>query len=101
MHAPPPRPDTRTFPHEAPDRFAPDRTTDQHTAVYAAREKDALRPQPTRRLQDTGIPVLVVRGSGSQSHARLVHEHAARDPRPAVLLHVVLPGVRECGMTPH
>ncbi|MFD5565857.1 hypothetical protein [Kitasatospora griseola] len=88
VHAPTSWPDARAFLREAPDWFALDRTAGQTTAVYAACEKDTLRAQLTRWLQDTGIPVLVVRGFGSQSYAQLVRERAARDPRPAALLYV-------------
>ncbi|MFK0142713.1 hypothetical protein [Streptomyces murinus] len=39
-------------------------------------------------LAESGIPVLVVRGFGSQSYVQVVKERPARDPRPAVLLYV-------------
>ncbi|MGW3745582.1 hypothetical protein ACWD62_34695 [Streptomyces sp. NPDC005146] len=52
-------------------------------------------------LADLGIPVLVVRGFSSQSYVDIVRARTARDPRPAVLLYVVLPGLRDCGMTLH
>ncbi|MET7304672.1 hypothetical protein [Embleya sp. NPDC005575] len=48
-----------------------------------------------------GVPVLVVRGFGSQSYVDVVHARAARDPRPAVLEYIVLPGISECGVTMH
>jgi len=71
-----------------PDWFALDRTAGQTTALYVACEKDTLRAQMTRWLERTGVPVLVVRGFGSQSYAQVVRERTTRDPRPAVLLYV-------------
>ncbi|MCX4516038.1 hypothetical protein OHA27_38790 [Streptomyces sp. NBC_01619] len=50
-------------------------------------------------LERTGVPVLVVRGFGSQSYVQVVRERAALDPRPAVLLYVVLPGASTCRRT--
>ncbi|MGW2113313.1 hypothetical protein ACWCPL_43510, partial [Streptomyces sp. NPDC001948] len=70
-----------------------------YLTLYVACEKDTLRAQLTGWLKRTGVPVLVVRGFGSQSYAQVVRERTAGDPRPAVLLYVVLPGFRDCGMT--
>ncbi|MEU2455722.1 hypothetical protein ABZ605_37255 [Streptomyces sp. NPDC012765] len=88
VHVPPAWPDAGTFLREAPDWFALDRTAGQATAVYVACEKDTLRAQLTGWLARPGIPVLVVRGFGSQSYAHVVRERTARDDRPAVLLYV-------------
>ncbi|MFB6784529.1 hypothetical protein ACFCX0_46535 [Streptomyces sp. NPDC056352] len=51
-------------------------------------EKDTSRAQLTGWLEDTGVPVLVVRGFGSQSYVQVVRERTACDPRPAVLVYV-------------
>lgn len=40
----------------------------------------------------------MVRGFGSQSYADVVHARDTADPRDAVLLVVVLPGLSECGV---
>jgi hypothetical protein len=42
-----------------------------------------------------------VRGFGSQSYVDVVRERAARDPRPAILEYIVLPGFSACGVTSH
>ncbi|MFF7369781.1 hypothetical protein [Streptomyces tricolor] len=73
---------------EAVDWFALDRTRSQKHALYVAAEKDALRQLLTGWLAEYGIPVLVVRGFGSQSYVDIVRERTARDPRPAHLLYV-------------
>ncbi|WP_405194456.1 hypothetical protein [Streptomyces anulatus] len=88
VHAPPAWPDAGAFLKAAPDWFALDRTAGQATALYVACEKDTLRAQMTIWLARTGIPVLVVRGFGSQSYVQVVRERTARDPRPATLLYV-------------
>ncbi|MFE7267995.1 hypothetical protein ACFU9B_39325 [Streptomyces sp. NPDC057592] len=99
VHVSPAWPDAGAFLKAAPDWFALDRTTGQSTALYVACEKDTLRAQLTGWLKRTGIPVLVVRGFGSQSYAQVVRERTARDPRPAVLLYVVLLGASMCRRT--
>lgn len=88
IHAPPTWPDATTFLRAVPDWFALDRTVGQKTAVYVACEKDTLRAQLTGWLQETGIPVLVVRGFGSQTYVQVVRERIARDPRSTALLYV-------------
>ncbi|MGW8882218.1 hypothetical protein ACWGRV_38155 [Streptomyces sp. NPDC055663] len=99
VHVSPAWPDAGAFLQAAPDWFALDRTTGQSTALYVACEKDTLRAQLTGWLKRTGVPVLVVRGFGSQSYAQVVRERTADDPRPAVLLYVVLPGASTCRRT--
>ncbi|MEV6734221.1 MULTISPECIES: tetratricopeptide repeat protein [unclassified Streptomyces] len=47
-----------------------------------------MRAQLTGWLERPGIPVLVVRGFGSQSYVQVVRERTARDERPAVLLYI-------------
>ncbi|WP_076971566.1 hypothetical protein [Streptomyces sparsogenes] len=47
--------------------FRLDRTEGQEHALYVAAGKDTLRQQLTGWLADGGVPVLVVRGFGSQS----------------------------------
>ncbi|MDQ1041610.1 hypothetical protein QFZ75_008112 [Streptomyces sp. V3I8] len=47
-----------------------------------------LSAQLTGWLERTGIPVLIVRGFGSQSYVQVVRERTAGDLRPAVLLSV-------------
>ncbi|MGW1272058.1 hypothetical protein [Streptomyces sp. NPDC002491] len=88
VHVPSAWPDAASFIQAVPDWFALDRTAGQSTALYVACEKDTLRAQMTGWLEDTGIPVLVVRGFGSQSYVQVVRERTARDPRPAALLYV-------------
>jgi len=73
---------------EVPGWFRLDRTRGQQHALYVAAEKDTLRTMFTGWLGDLGVPVLVVRGFGSQSYAQDVRRRAARDHRPAVLLYV-------------
>lgn len=88
VHVPPAWPDAGAFLRAAPDWFALDRTAGQATALYLACEKDTLRAQLRGWLERPGIPVLVVRGFGSQSYVQVVRERTARDERPAVLLYV-------------
>ncbi|MEV7855064.1 hypothetical protein [Streptomyces sp. NPDC088183] len=52
-------------------------------------QKDNLRQLLTGWLAEYGIPVLVVRGFGSQSYVDVVRDRVAVDPREAVLLVVV------------
>ncbi|UUA11581.1 MULTISPECIES: hypothetical protein [Streptomyces] len=88
VHVSPAWPDAGAFLRAAPDWFALDRTAGQTSALYVACEKDTLRAQLTGWLEDTGVPVLVVRGFGSQSYVQVVRERTAHDPRPAMLLYV-------------
>ncbi|MFE3144251.1 hypothetical protein [Streptomyces scopuliridis] len=88
VHVPPVWPDAGAFVGEVPDWFRLDRTRGQEHAVYVAAEKDTLRQLLTGWLADLGIPVLVVRGFGSQSYVDVVRERTATDARPAVLLYV-------------
>ncbi len=75
-----------TFIHEMSDWFRLDRTEGQEHALYVAAEKDTLRQQLIGWLAPAGIPVLVVRGFGSQSYADIVHDRVTADPRDGVLL---------------
>lgn len=88
IHVPPVWAGADAFVGEVPGWFRLDRTRGQEAAVYVAAEKDTLRLLLTGWLADLGIPVLVVRGFGSQSYADVVRERTAADPRPAVLLYV-------------
>ncbi|MCX5316673.1 hypothetical protein [Streptomyces sp. NBC_00154] len=101
VRVPPAWADARDFLADIPDWFALDRTAGQKAALYVAAEKDTLRRMFTDWLADLGIPVLVVRGFSSQTYVDIVRARTARDPRPAVLLYIVLPGFRDCGMTLH
>lgn len=92
VHVPPSWPDAGTFLRESADWFGLDRTIGQSHAVYVAAEKDTLRQLLTGWLAPYGIPVLVVRGFGSQSYVDVVRDRVAADPRDAVLAVVVLPG---------
>ncbi|MFE7779206.1 hypothetical protein ACFU5O_36115 [Streptomyces sp. NPDC057445] len=85
-HVPAPWANAPAFLADVPGWFALDRTAGQRTALYVAAEKDTLRRMFTEWLADLGIPVLVVRGFGSQSYVDVVRARTARDPRPAVLL---------------
>jgi hypothetical protein len=86
VHVPPAWPHVDVFVEQMPDWFRLDRTEGQERALYVAAEKDTLRQQLTEWLDEAGIPVLVVRGFGSQSYADVVRDRVARDPRQAVLL---------------
>lgn len=99
VHVPPAWPDAGAFLREAVDWFALDRTRGQKHALYVAAEKDTLRQLLTGWLAEYGIPVLVVRGFGSQSYVDVVRQRTARDPRAAHLLYVVLPGASTCRRT--
>lgn len=88
VHVPPAWPDAGAFLRQVPDWFRLDRTRGQEHALYVAAEKDTLRLQLTGWLADLGVPVLVVRGFGSQSYVDVVRERAARDRRRCVLLYV-------------
>ncbi|MBK3646321.1 hypothetical protein [Streptomyces sp. MBT33] len=88
VHVPPAWPDAGAFLREAVDWFSLDRTEGQEHALYVAAEKDTLRQLLTGWLAEYGIPVLVVRGFGSQSYVDVVHERTARDAREAHLLYV-------------
>ncbi|MFD4260704.1 hypothetical protein ACFWR9_24555 [Streptomyces sp. NPDC058534] len=86
IHAPPVWPGVDAFVREMPGWFGLDRTSGQSHALYVAAEKDTLRQQLTGWLAYAGIPVLVVRGFGSQSYADIVHDRVTADPRSGVLL---------------
>ncbi|MFJ1673160.1 hypothetical protein ACIOK4_43775 [Streptomyces bottropensis] len=85
VHAPPAWPDAGAFLSEAVGWFGLDRTRGQKPALYVAAEKDTLRQLLTGWLAEYGIPVLVVRGFGSQSYVDVVRERTARDGREADL----------------
>ncbi|MFH8470860.1 hypothetical protein [Streptomyces sp. NPDC017991] len=86
VHVPSAWPHVDAFVTQIPDWFRLDRTEGQEHALYVAAEKDTLRQQLTEWLDETGIPVLVVRGFGSQSYADVVRGRVATDPREVVLL---------------
>ncbi|WP_327731317.1 hypothetical protein OG250_42400 [Streptomyces sp. NBC_00487] len=88
VHAPPAWPDAGTFLSEAVGWFGLDRTQRQKYALYVAAEKDTLRQLLTGWLAEYGIPVLVVRGFGSQSYVDVVRERTARDGREAHLAYI-------------
>ncbi|MFJ8098303.1 hypothetical protein [Streptomyces griseofuscus] len=93
IHVPPAWEGADAFVTEMPGWFRLDRTEGQERALYVAAEKDTLRQQLTGWLSAAGIPVLVVRGFGSQSYADVVHGRVTADPRDGVLLVV---GVFDC-----
>jgi hypothetical protein len=68
--------------------YARRRTKGQPVQLYVGLEKDTLRLQTTSWLADLAIPVLVMRGFGSETYAIEVHRRIRRDGRPAVLLYV-------------
>ncbi|MFZ3562911.1 hypothetical protein ACOKM5_44050 [Streptomyces sp. BH097] len=86
VHVRPAWPDADAFVRQMPGWFRLDRTEGQKRALYVAAEKDTLRQQLTGWLDEAGIPVLVVRGFGSQSYADVVRDRVAADLREAVLL---------------
>lgn len=88
VHVPECWPDADAFVREMPEWFRLDRTAGQQYALYVAAEKDTLRQQLTGWLAEYGIPVLVVRGFGSQSYADIVRRRTALDPREAHLLYL-------------
>jgi len=88
IHVPPVWSGVDAFVGEVPDWFRLDRTRGQEQALYVAAEKDTLRLLLTGWLAELGIPVLVVRGFGSQSYVDVVRERTARDTRPAALLYI-------------
>ncbi|MFE2470262.1 hypothetical protein [Streptomyces mirabilis] len=88
VHVPPSWSNESAFVREMPEWFRLDRTQGQEVALYVAAEKDTLRQLLTSWLADLGLPVLVVRGFGSQSYVDVVRERTARDPRPAVLVYI-------------
>ncbi|MER7350385.1 hypothetical protein ABT390_33815 [Streptomyces aurantiacus] len=88
VHVPPAWQDTDAFVADMPAWFRLDRTRGQERALYVAAEKDTLRQLLTGWLAEYGIPVLVVRGFGSQSYAEVVRDRVRSDPRPAALLYV-------------
>ncbi|MET9294852.1 hypothetical protein [Streptomyces sp. NPDC003077] len=86
VHAPPAWPDADAFLEERGDQFGLDRTQGQRCAPYLAAEKDTLRTLMTGWVGELGIPVLVVRGFGSQFHVDVVRARAASDVREYRLL---------------
>ncbi|WP_086706545.1 hypothetical protein [Streptomyces antimycoticus] len=88
VHVPTAWPDAGAFLREIPDWFRLDRTEGQEHALYVAAEKDTLRQLLTDWLAPYGIPVLVVRGFGSQSYVDVVRERTAADQREAHLAYV-------------
>ncbi|UXY33176.1 hypothetical protein [Streptomyces sp. HUAS TT20] len=88
VHVPEAWPDAGAFLREVPDWFRLDRTEGQEHALYVAAEKDTLRQLLTDWLAPFGIPVLVVRGFGSQSYVDVVRDRTTRDPREAHLAYV-------------
>lgn len=69
------------FLRESPDWFGLDLTHGQAQALYVAAEKDTFRQLLTGWLAPYGIPVLVVRGFGSQSYVDVVRDRVAADQR--------------------
>ncbi|MEV8634311.1 hypothetical protein AB0395_21915 [Streptosporangium sp. NPDC051023] len=64
-----------------------DRTAGQPAAIYLGVEKDALVAQLAAWYDDLGLPVIALRGYGSQTIADLVRRDAQRVGRPAILLY--------------
>ncbi|MFJ3881566.1 hypothetical protein ACIPW5_29460 [Streptomyces sp. NPDC090077] len=85
VHVPPAWPSADAFVRQMPDWFRLDRTAGQEHALYVAAEKDTLRQQLTGWLESAGIPVLIVRGSSSQSYADVVRDRVAHEQRQAHL----------------
>ncbi|MFG2774753.1 hypothetical protein [Streptomyces sp. NPDC048350] len=88
VHVPPAWPDADAFKADMPQWFRLDRTRGQEWALCVAAEKDTLRQLLTGWLAEYGIPVLVVRGFGSQSYADVVRERMRSDSRPTALLYL-------------
>ncbi|WP_285783105.1 hypothetical protein [Microbispora sp. NBRC 16548] len=64
-----------------------DRTAGQPAAIYLGVEKDALVAQLAAWYDEFGLPVVALRGYGSQTIADLVRRDAQRAGRPANLLY--------------
>lgn len=75
VHVPPSWPDAGAFLRQSPDWFGLDLTHGQPQVLYVVAEKDTLLQLLTGWLAAFGIPVLVVRGFGSQFYVGVV-------PRP-------------------
>ncbi|MGW0836579.1 hypothetical protein [Streptomyces prunicolor] len=88
VHVPAAWPDADTFVRGVPDWFRLDRTEGQEHALYVAAEKDTLRQLLTGWLAPYGIPVLVVRGFGSQSYVDVVRDRTAGEQREVHLAYV-------------
>jgi hypothetical protein len=72
---------------DAAEQYARRRTKGQPVQLYVGVEKDTLRLQTTSWLAPLGIPVLVMRGFGSETYAIEVSRRIHRDGRPAILLY--------------
>ncbi|MFI9332656.1 hypothetical protein ACIGZJ_34625 [Kitasatospora sp. NPDC052868] len=81
VHAPAAWDDAGAMVAQMPGWFRLDRTRGQHVALYVAAEKDTLRAQFTGWLDELGIPVIVVRGYGSQSYVQMVRDRTAQEER--------------------
>lgn len=88
VHVPPAWPNAGAFLSEAVDWFGLDRTRGQKYALYVAAEKDTLRQLLTGWLAEYGLPVLVVRGFGSQSYVDVVRDRTGQDDREAHLVYI-------------
>lgn len=64
-----------------------DRTAGQPATIYLGVEKDALVSQLATWYDELGLPVIALRGYGSQTIADLVRRDAEHGGRPAVLLY--------------
>ncbi|WP_051838755.1 hypothetical protein [Streptomyces sp. NRRL WC-3742] len=81
VHEPPAWEDATEMIGQVPGWFRLDRTRGQEVALYVAAEKDTLRAQFTGWLDELGIPVIVVRGYGSQSYVQVVRDRTATETR--------------------
>ncbi|WP_233414886.1 hypothetical protein [Streptomyces sp. N35] len=88
IHVPRSWPDADAALADLPNLFRLDRTRDQACAVYLCAEKDTLRALFEEWVGELGIPVLVSRGYGSESYARMVRDRATAEQRPKVLAYV-------------
>jgi hypothetical protein len=89
VHVPPAWQDAKTFLTSTTEHlFRLDRTRGQPIALYLGAEKDTLRAMLTSWTEDLGLPVLVIRGFGSQSYADLVRDRALCEERPVHLAYI-------------
>jgi hypothetical protein len=69
------------------ESWARRRNAGQEIHLFVGVEKDTLRAQALNLARPLGIPVVVLKGYGSETYAKEVSQRIAEDGRPAVLLY--------------
>lgn len=72
---------------DLPNWWARRRNARQDILLFLGVEKDTLRAQALNLAQPLGVPVVVLKGYGSETYAKEVSQRIAEDGRPAVLLY--------------